>query len=311
MRPSLQNFLWMAAGALVFLVPLLAVVLYQIEQDPAEQIALKARLLEAAGRMRLHLALASVAEKSAVMARTEQDSRAFAGEARAASAVVAGLQSELSQALEAGGTEKEKDALERFSGAFAELQRIENEVLDLAVRNTNLQAYSLAYGPAADALAGMDAALSSIEARAAAAADSADTKRVMLLASAARRGALRLQTLLPPHIAERSDEKMDALEALMAKEDGEVRASLDGLAKLLPAGSPDLEKAKSGHARFKEIEAEILRLSRENTNVRSLAISMDEKSKAAVKCQEALAALEQAIQEAPVARERYRPQGPR
>jgi hypothetical protein len=310
MKPSLQNVLWTAAGAAAFLVLLLAVVLYQLEQDPAEQAAMKALRLEIVGRMRLHLALGSAAEKSAVMAGTEEDSRALAGEARAASSVVAQLQGELAGGLKTGGTGKEKDALERFSEAFADLQRIENEVLDLAVKRTNLKAYSLAFGPAAEAIAGMDAALSSIVAEGAGAASPAG-KQVMLLASAAQRGVLRIQALLPPHIAERTDERMDALEASMAKEDREVSAHLEGLAKLLPAGSHDLETARSSYARFNATRTEILKLSRENTNVRSLAISLDQKSRATARCQEALDALEEAIREEPIARTRKSPQGPR
>jgi len=49
------------------------------------------------------------------------------------------------------------------------------------------------------------------------------------------------------------------------------------------------------------IKAQIIRLPRENTNVRSLAISLNQKRKAMLMCQDALAALEQAIQQEPVA----------
>ena len=52
---------------------------------------------------------------------------------------------------------------------------------------------------------------------------------------------------------------------------------------------------------FSEIKAQIIKLSRENTNVRSLAISLNQKRKVMLMCQDALAALEQAIQQEPIA----------
>jgi hypothetical protein len=99
---------------------------------------------------------------------------------------------------------------------------------------------------------------------------------------------------------------MDELEVLMAKDDQEVRKDLDGLAALLkPGGDPDLETAASGYARFSEIRTRILVLSRENTNVRSLAMSLDQKRKVMFLCQDALATLQQAILEEPIAGVNY------
>jgi hypothetical protein len=96
---------------------------------------------------------------------------------------------------------------------------------------------------------------------------------------------------------------MDDLEAQMAKEDLEVRKDLEGLVSLLkPAGNPDIETAASRYAKFNEIKAQIIQLSRENTNVRSLAISLNQKRKVMLMCQDALAALEQAIQQEPIAK---------
>jgi hypothetical protein len=53
--------------------------------------------------------------------------------------------------------------------------------------------------------------------------------------------------------------------------------------------------ASSAYARFADLRAEILKLSRENTNVRSTAISLREMRKVATLCEGALDALEQAI----------------
>ena len=117
----------------------------------------------------------------------------------------------------------------------------------------------------------------------------------------AQTAALRIQTLLAPHIAEESDKKMDELEALMTKEDQQVRKDLDGLVSLVKfRNDPDLETARSDYTKFSEIRARILALSRENTNVLSLAMSLGQKRKALLLCQDALAALQQAIQEEPI-----------
>ena len=59
-----------------------------------------------------------------------------------------------------------------------------------------------------------------------------DARNVVLLAFGAETAALHIQALLAPHIAEESDKKMDELEAVMAKEDQQVRDDLDRLAAI-------------------------------------------------------------------------------
>ncbi len=118
----------------------------------------------------------------------------------------------------------------------------------------------------------------------------------------------RIQALLPLHISEAGDQRMDELEANMTKEDQRVRSHLKSLDEVLGPSSPDLEKARSGYARFTELKGQILDLSRQNTNVRSLIISLNQKRKATQICQDALIALDLAIrQEAPPLREPVRP----
>jgi hypothetical protein len=208
----------------------------------------------------------------------------------------------LERLLRTGGTSTERDLLAQFSRAFAEFQQISKDLLDLAVQNTNLRALGLAFGPAADALQEMDAALSRIVAQSAAWA-AGEAPRVIQLADDARIRALRIQTLLPPHIAEKSDEKMDELEALMAQEDAAIRKDLEGLATLLKTdGSSNLEIASSRYDQFREIRTRIIGLSRENTNVRSLALALSQKRKVMLTCQDALAALKQAIEQEPIAK---------
>ncbi len=291
-KPGTRDLLWMVVGAAGLLVVMLLVWHFRDQQSPAAQLAFKARRIALVESMRLNLASASEAEKSAVMAVTDADSQTYADQARAAATMVDQARTELGELLQTGGNQNEKDLLAQFSKAFTEFQRIDKDLLDLAVKNTNLKASSLAFGPAAAALTEMDTALARLV---------SDDVKVTRLADDARIAALRLQALLPPHIAEESDQKMDEMEALMAREDQTVRKNLDELAAMPNlTGNLDLMAAASAYAWFTGIKAQILKLSRENTNVRSLTISLGQKRKVMLVCQDALAALKTAIEQEPV-----------
>ncbi len=294
-KPGIKEFIWMATGAVIFLAVMLVVLHFRTDKSPAEQLVFKAKRVDLVAQMRLKLASASEAEKSAVLAITDQDSQTFADQARAATAEVERERKEIEGLLVVDGTKGEKDLLAQFSKAFTDFQHIDNDLLDLAVKNTNIKAYSLAFGPAADALKEMDTVLSKLVAKS---AGSPEAGNVALLAFGAQASALRIQTLLAPHIAEESDKKMDELEALMANDDQEVRNDLNGLTSFQKLhGDLDLETATADYARFSEVRGRILALSRENTNVRSLSMSLGQKRKVLFLCQDLLSALQQAIQE--------------
>jgi hypothetical protein len=284
----------------VFLALLLAFLLhFREDANPARQLSDKASRVDVVARMQLGLASASEAEKSSVLAITDEDSQTFADQARAATAGVEQDFQEIGALLATSGTQREKELLAQFSETFRNLKGIDEEVLALAVKNTNLKAYSLLFGAAANALAEMDTALSRVIAKH---ADSPDAKRVMVLAFGARIAVLHVQTLLAPHIAEESDEKMDRLEALMSKDEMRVREDLDGLTTLAkPLGDVDLVAAVAQFARYEEIKARILALSRENTNVHSLTLSLSQKRKAMSLCLDSLNALKMAILDEPIA----------
>jgi len=288
----------MAVGAAILLLFGLLVLLFGNQPNPNAQLALKAQRVNLVGRMQLDLASASEAEKSAVLAVTDQESQAFANQARARTADVERERRELVELLNKDGTQGEKDLLAEFSQRFTEFQRIDNELLSLAVQNTNLKAYALTFGPAAGALNEMSAALTRL---ATANADAPDAKDVISLAYGAEIAALRIQTMLPPHIAEATDPRMDELEALMTREDEQVRSDLEGLGALPKLdGNADLAVAASSYAQFREIKDQVLTLSRTNTNVRSLSISLNQKRKVMLVCHEVLGNLQDAIRNEPV-----------
>lgn len=290
MKTSFYYMLWALAGAVVLLVLVLFVFRFQ-PQSVSAQVAAKAKLQDAVGEMRIHLASAIEDEKSAVLAITDSDSQSFADEARAETIRVDGSQTALKGMLQ---SDRERGFLEQFATEFSEFKRVDKDLLDLAVQNTNLKAYALAFGPSAHALDDMDGALTRLVSRTANSPSPASLK-IIVLAEGADVGVLRIATLLPPHIAEQSDVKMNELEARMKEEDRSVRDELRELALLLPANQ-DVAVANSRYRTFSQIESQILELSRANSNVKSLSISLTEMRKVADLCQDTLSALEASIE---------------
>lgn len=309
-RPSTEYVPWMVAGVVILALLLVVMWHFHLETSPAQQLALKATRADLVGRMQLGLASSSEAEKSAVLAITDADSKTFADQARDVSAQVEQERKELGDLLATGGTQRERDLLTQFAGTLDGLHRIDEEVLSLAVKNSNVKAYALLFGPLADRVAEMDGALADLIARR---GESPDARKVMILADDARIGILRVQVLLAPHVAEESDAKMDLMEASMAKEEARTHEALETLAAMPRLqGDADLAKATSGFAGYIGLKRQILELSRQNTNVRSLALSLNQKRKALLLCLDALNALQQAILDEPIRGVTYgRPPSPR
>jgi len=221
-------------------------------------------------------------EKQAVMAETDEESQRFAQGARSATDKAGGLLAELKKLPLR--TPRETELAARFEAAFAEYLRADEEVLALAVQNTNISALALSFGKAAGALGEMTQALQPL-------LDGPGDKQARQ-AQRALCGALRIQTLHAPHILEKTDRRMDMLEKDMAASDKAVRQALAALGRDA-AGA----KALAAYERYWKLTGEIFELSRRNTNVLSLALSLERKTRVLAVCDEALRALEVNVRE--------------
>ena len=229
--------------------------------------------------MRADLYAAAEAEKSAVLAETDKASMDFAGQARASvEKVAAGLKS--FQGL--ADSTQEQSLAKGFEEAFAEYRKVDEEVLGLAVQNTNLKAFALSFGKAAGTLAEMETALRPL-------LDGPNDKAARQ-AQRALAETLRIQSLQAPHIMEKENPRMDALEKDMAVADKAVRSALASLGK-------DGTVPLAVYERYQKLNGEIVVLSRRNTNVRSFTLSLERKTKVLAACDEALRVLEENIRE--------------
>jgi hypothetical protein len=89
---------------------------------------------------------------------------------------------------------------------------------------------------------------------------------------------------------------MTGLEKRMAAAEGAARGALDALATVAPPGSrPRVAAAVAALERFLTVNAEIVVLSRRNSHVRSLALSLGQKRTLTAQCEDSLRALQDAL----------------
>jgi hypothetical protein len=89
---------------------------------------------------------------------------------------------------------------------------------------------------------------------------------------------------------------MTRMEGQMTASAAVARRSIDELkAALAPAAQPHLAAAVSALDRFMSIHTEIIALSRRNSEVRSLALSLGRKRTVTAECEDQLRALAEAV----------------
>jgi hypothetical protein len=251
-------------------------------------------LLEARQRaadLRLHFNKAADASNRAVMAETDEATRAAVREADEATLAIREDTQVLQSILRDLEYAAEIRLLTDFDGRFGEYWTLDRTILDLAVESTNLKAQRLSFGPAREAA---DAFLQSLDtlARSAASTNKCDVEALIAKAVMAVR---EIQLLEAPHIAESDEAEMTRLEAQMAAAETAARRALDSLKGLVPPG-PDLGAAVAALDRFKAINTELVALSRRNSDVRSLALSLGRKRTLTAACDDTLRALQEALQ---------------
>jgi hypothetical protein len=245
-----------------------------------------------AADVRVQFNKADDASNRAVMADTDEASISFAHEAENAVQIVEKDVTALAPLLRNVGVLNETQFLEEFRKHFAEYRNLDKSILELAVENTNLKAQRLSFGPvrqAADSFRdSLGTAASSVAPK--------DRCRVEALVAKAMLAVREIQVLQAPHIAEPDDAAMTRMEKEMADLEASARGAVKELGELAPPGAhPALGAALSALDRFRDISGELLTLSRRNTNVRSLDLSLRTKPTVVAACDDSLHALQDAL----------------
>ena len=196
----------------------------------------------AVDQIRIYLLKSIEMEKSAVMSLTDQESMEYAKQSRDASA-------EVDQNLAALRTlihsrPNEQKLLEEFAACWAELGKVDEDILQLAVKNTNLKAAALSREQGGEIMQRFEMALDEIR-------PALPEGQAAAMVCRAINAALKIFNLHAPHITETNDKKMDQLEARIKTEEGVVTQSLAALDDIFPTGKPEsLIEAKAIFAEF-------------------------------------------------------------
>lgn len=244
--------------------------------------------------MRVKLNASVEAEKSAVLADTDEASQANADQAIKLSDAVEDARLKLGVLIEAEKTGREVELFREFSAYWERFRQIDQELLPLSVLNSNLKAYALSFDSAQKAVKQLENSLCDLMN-----SDDSNDKScgIIRLSYRTLSAALKIHALQSPHIAENRHEKMDEIETTIQMQDALINRSLDALSFLMgPKSKPLIEAASAAYAEFWQINTEVMKLSRQNNNVQSLALSLGQKRKVTAQCQDALAALAEVVQ---------------
>jgi hypothetical protein len=255
-----------------------------VRQMRKEQLidAIRQKLLESAE-----------AEKSAVLATTDDESQAAALEAKNYEAEVNKVRGDLRQLIVADGRREEIEKLDAFDAAWTELQRVDERLLALAVANTNLKAARLLSRDGAGALDRFVDGLTELQRTV------SDPEMVRTL-SRASVAALRSQSLLFAHIPSADDVAMTRLEQQMKDLTAEVERCLSSARESGQVAQELLGSTSRAWSEYQHLAAEVIRLSRQNSNVISFDVSVHEKRQATKQCVSALSELSAAVNLGPL-----------
>ncbi len=244
--------------------------------------------------MRIHLLEATEAEKNAVMAITDEESKNFAVRARQATDEVESSRKKMETIILQENHPQETALFNKFNIFWSQFRKLDETILALATQNTNLKAQKISSTQGAQEMERFEQSLNRLIHRNT--GNNRCNKTVMLSYEALTDG-LKIFTLHKPHIEATDDQEMDKIEQSIKTYDLSARKALASLHSIAnPNDIEDTKNAEAAYEQFMTLTAEVLKLSRMNTNIKSAELSLGKKRIISSQCQDILAALQETVQ---------------
>lgn len=287
-------------GCGIVLAIILFAVLARQSSDPVPLNTVYTTVLDkrkVVAQMRIQLLQAVALEKNAVMALTDQQSREFADQSREAAQQVTWETENLAALLRTLPAQDEADLLNEFTGCWTELSQLDERILELAVANTNLKAMALSHTKGTALLRQFEEQLEQLRQ---ASMNMPEQDRIAALLSRALIAGLKISNLHSAHITEAAREGMTKIEQQIETEAATVQQALVDLGHLMGQEDANLLQAGDRFTAFLAVTTEVLALSRQNSNLESLELSLGRKRIIAAQCDETLAQLQKILQKKPL-----------
>jgi hypothetical protein len=261
--------------------------------DINDMVSILNQKTELLSRMRIHLLKSVEAEKSAIMADTEGTSKALAKESQKEAAALEKDRAELGLLIKKDPSAQESKLLEEFDRCWKAFRKTDEAILEFAVKSTNLKAARLSFDKGGAAIKNLEEALHAINSE-----EPHDKTAVQAdrLCCQALTAGLKVVYFQAPHIAASDEKEMDKIEKIIGQNEERMKTALEKLKALVPGYHQlSLQKAQAASEELIKVTAEVIRLSRQNTNIKSFEISLGLKRKETAQCDEILVSLQEAV----------------
>lgn len=278
---------------------LISWIIYSINyRDHQSVVSRTIEINDLISQIRINLLKSSEVEKAAVMADTDELSRQLAANAIAINKDIDIKRQELMHLVHENVSASELKLMNEFNVCWNQFRKIDDVLLNFAIENTNIKALSLSTTKGYSLFTIFEKNLINIINTS---IDAKNNNEIIRLASDALEAALKIQYLHGPHISAANDSNMDTIETNIKELDATVRSALNKLSELvMDDAQASVRDAISAYDHFMVVTAEVLRLSRQNTNVRSFELSLGRKRKVTAECDEILSSLQELVRSKPL-----------
>jgi hypothetical protein len=261
--------------------------------DLKDVVGIMTKKLDLVSRMRINLLKSVEAEKSAVMADTDESSQALADEAKKTTEALEKDRQDLDLLIKQDPSDQEIKLLQEFDRSWSEFRKTDQVLLEFAVKNTNLKAAQLSFIKGSEAEKAFEESLKQLVAGKPLYKDDYEIADLVFKAVVA---GLKIHYLHAPHIAAANDGQMDNIEADIKRNEAVIKQALKELKPLVPhLGQPSLQKAEAAYDQLVKVTKRVIDLSRQNTNIKSFELSLGRKRKVTAQCDEILLSLQEAV----------------
>lgn len=243
--------------------------------------------------MQLNIMRSALQEKNAILAPTDEQSKAFADESRSSASAVDRDMKSLVKLLSADGAPEARAAADKFAASWKNLSAIDAALLESATQNTNIKAVELSDTVGADLLQKLGENLEKLTARVIPASRKSEMQSI---AREAESSVLKIALLQRRHVNAADAAGKASIDASINAEAAKVTRDLQTLDSMTGKKSrPFIRQAATDFEEFMRLNEEIVRLSRLNTNRASAEISLGRKQAALAECERSLNELRAAV----------------